>query len=242
MKKVLCIGDSLTFGNVGYSYVKFLEKLKIINKGLNGDPILGIEKRLKKYLSLKCYKDIDLIILWGGTNDILLPNLKKVSAFWNISNTLRPFFFGYHYCESDEEFYNVYERIIQNLQKSNKKVLLLGLPKAELKNLNINYKLQERSRMIEELSIKYNLDFIDIYKIMDELNFPTKSLGYSWGMLNLTRIFDAFLMIIYPPSKKQFSKMRKLNLTVDGIHLSEVSAKEIAKSIDNYIKMNIASR
>ena len=242
MKKVLCIGDSLTFGNVGYSYIKFLKKLKIINKGLNGDPILGIEKRLKKYMSLKCYEDVDLIILWGGTNDVFLPNLKKISVFWNISNTLRPLLMGYHYCETDEEFHKVYERIIQNIQKVNKKVLLLGLPKAEIKHLNINPKLQERSRMIQELSFKYNLDFIDIYKIMDEINFPTRSLGYSWGMLNLTRIFDAFLMTICPPSKKQFSKMRKLNLTVDGIHLSEVSAKEIAKSIDNYIKRGIDSR
>ena len=43
MKKVLCVGDSLTFGSVGYSYVRFLGGVEAVNRGLNGDCLLGME-------------------------------------------------------------------------------------------------------------------------------------------------------------------------------------------------------
>ena len=97
MKKVLCVGDSLTFGSVGYSYVRFLGGVEAVNRGLNGDCLLGMERRLRQILSSRLYKDIELIVFWGGTNDVFLPALKEVSCFWRISNTFRPKLFGYRY-------------------------------------------------------------------------------------------------------------------------------------------------
>lgn len=48
--KLICIGDSLTYGNVGYSYRDFLNKYKIIvNKGKNGETLKGTTHRIKKY-------------------------------------------------------------------------------------------------------------------------------------------------------------------------------------------------
>lgn len=51
--KVFCIGDNLTFGNVGYSYIHFLNlnrnsHYEYINKGKNRDTVRGCYDRLKK--------------------------------------------------------------------------------------------------------------------------------------------------------------------------------------------------
>lgn len=49
--KIICIGDSLIFGNVGYSYIYFFDKnshCKYINKGKNEDTVRGVYSRLKK--------------------------------------------------------------------------------------------------------------------------------------------------------------------------------------------------
>lgn len=47
---IICIGDSLTYGRVGYSYIPFLKTPeKVINKGINGDTTLCALKCLKKY-------------------------------------------------------------------------------------------------------------------------------------------------------------------------------------------------
>jgi len=78
--KIICIGDSLTFGSVGYSYIKYLKpKIKAINAGVNGDTTLGAYKRLKKYLGNSRYADVRTYIVSIGTNDIFLPYLSTLS-------------------------------------------------------------------------------------------------------------------------------------------------------------------
>ncbi|AGK97509.1 GDSL-type esterase/lipase family protein [Clostridium pasteurianum] len=73
--KIVCIGDSLTYGYGVHSeecWVELLHKslnIEIINKGVNGDTTTGILSR--------SYKDIlelnpSHVILMAGTNDILL--------------------------------------------------------------------------------------------------------------------------------------------------------------------------
>ena len=79
--KILCIGDSLTYGNVGYSYVQFLSKnIVTINKSLNGDTLWGVGNRLKKIFNTHA-NDFDFVILGIGTNDTLLPYLKKLDFY-----------------------------------------------------------------------------------------------------------------------------------------------------------------
>lgn len=47
--KIMCIGDSLTFGNVGFSYIPFLAKdIVKYNRGLNGETMRGTFKRLQR--------------------------------------------------------------------------------------------------------------------------------------------------------------------------------------------------
>ena len=87
---ILCIGDSLTRGQVGYSYLPFLKtQAKYKNAGKNGDTILCMTDRLKEILEGKQSADIDTVIVGIGTNDLLLPYLTDVSPLWKMQMSHR---------------------------------------------------------------------------------------------------------------------------------------------------------
>ena len=117
--KVVCIGDSLTYGNVGYSYIHFLNKskdYKYINRGKNGDSLRGMFSRLKKIVD-NPNTDSDLYVIGIGTNDILLPYLRDSSPFWFLLMSLRC---KIKRCiEDDETFYQEYNELLNFLHEKN---------------------------------------------------------------------------------------------------------------------------
>lgn len=75
MMKLVCIGDSLTYGygvKKDLSFVELLRKhlnINIVNKGINGDTTSGILSR--------SYEDVlkekpDYVLIMAGTNDLLM--------------------------------------------------------------------------------------------------------------------------------------------------------------------------
>lgn len=119
--KILCIGDSLIYGNVGYSYVPFLSKnIVTINKGLNGDTLWGVSNRLKKIFNNHA-NDFDFVILGIGTNDTLLPYLKKLDFYWKFQMSIRC---KIKNCiEDDLEFLSKFETLMNVIISSGKKLL-----------------------------------------------------------------------------------------------------------------------
>lgn len=73
--KIICIGDSLTFGygvNLGTSWVDLLRKEtgnEIINKGVNGDTTTGMLSRFST--DVTDYAP-DMVSIMAGTNDLLM--------------------------------------------------------------------------------------------------------------------------------------------------------------------------
>ena len=85
--RILCIGDSITRGVPGVSFVRLLQKkfpeYRFINHGIGGDTLIGVGNRL--ILELDKTPDYDLIIFEAGHNDILLPTFRSKSRFWRES-------------------------------------------------------------------------------------------------------------------------------------------------------------
>ncbi len=83
---VLLIGDSLTAGNLGIPYIRFLNLPKgrsyehrIINCGQDGDTLLGVGSRLKEALK---EDNPDILVIQAGANDILLPEMATRGGLW----------------------------------------------------------------------------------------------------------------------------------------------------------------
>ncbi|MDD7268048.1 MAG: SGNH/GDSL hydrolase family protein [Lachnospiraceae bacterium] len=230
--KILCIGDSLTYGNVGYSYVSFLSKnIVTINKGLNGDTLWGVSNRLEKIFK-NHGNDFDFVILGIGTNDTLLPYLKKVDFYWKLQMSIRC---KIKKCiEDDLEFLSRFETLMNVIISNGKKAIIIGMPYINLNEFP-NDIIIRRNQKIMLLCEKYGFDFIDIYKLqMDTL--PKERKAYSWKWSFLTRITDAMVMTLFPKSKEWFASMRGLNQTVDGAHFSSTTAKLLAQEIETKIK------
>lgn len=231
--KVVCIGDSLTYGNVGYSYFYFLYNYMgydYINKGKNGDSLRGMFSRLRKIVG-NPNTDSDLYVIGIGTNDILLPYLRDSYPFWFLLMSSRC---KIKRCiEDDETFYQEYNELLNFLHERNKKVIIFGMPYINLEKFP-DEKLVKRNKLIEDLAEKYDYPFIDIYKLQKEKIQPDNYV-YTWEYRFLLRIFDYIIMTLVPISKNYFAKIRGLTTTVDGVHFSYKSARilaiEIAKNI-----------
>lgn len=217
---------------MGYSYVSFLRKnIVTINKGLNGDTLWGVSNRLEKIFN-NHGNDFDFVILGIGTNDTLLPYLKKVDSYWKLQMSIRC---KIKKCiEGDLEFLSRFETLMNVIISNGKKAIIIGMPYINLNEFPNDITIR-RNQKIMLLCEKYGFDFIDIYKLqMDTL--PKERKAYSWKWSFLTRITDAIVMTLFPKSKEWFASIRGLNQTVDGVHFSSTTAKLLAQEIETKIK------
>ncbi|AVM68052.1 GDSL family lipase [Lachnospiraceae bacterium oral taxon 500] len=228
--KIICLGDSLTSGNVGYSYIPFLGKeIQAVNQGRDGDTVRGVYGRLKKMFDNPQYNAV--YILGIGTNDILLPYLRSLSPLWFLPMSLRCWI---KKCtEEDTEFYQEYDRLLKCLCRENKKVIIFGLPFINLQNFPQG-RLIKRNGMIKELAEKYESPFIDIYQLQKEQMDRDRRV-YNWKYGFLFRVADAVIMTVLPFSKDWFAQIRGLKVSVDGVHFNSKSAKILAKEIEKNI-------
>jgi lysophospholipase L1-like esterase len=230
--KIICIGDSLTFGSVGYSYIKYLKpKIKAINAGVNGDTTLGAYKRLKKYLGNSRYADVRTYIVSIGTNDIFLPYLSTLSPVWK--RLTQPRIASKKCLIGDDAFAESYENILRLLKEHNKDAVVLGLPFIQMKGIP-SEKFQARNAIIKRLAEKYGMPYIDTYSLQKSA-LKARPLLFSWGATGICRVLDAIIMLVFPFSKDWFSKARRLELTVDGAHFNSLSARIVAAEISKQV-------
>lgn len=228
---ILCIGDSLTRGQVGYSYLPFLKtQAKYKNAGKNGDTILCMTDRLKEILEGKQSADIDTVIVGIGTNDLLLPYLTDVSPLWKMQMS--------HRCKKmccvteDDAFILAYRRVMQMIFDSKKRGIILGIPRIQLKNFP-NQQAEKRNKAVKKLAQEYGFSFLDTNCLgrMILANPPV----YSWKGQNVSHFADSALMGVIPQAKEVFTCKRNLVLTVDGVHFSRRMAKTLAACIDRLL-------
>lgn len=225
---ILCIGDSLTYGRVGYSYVDRLNiSQPVLNAGQNGDTLLHMTKRLRSILSSSKADAIDTCIVGIGTNDLLLPYLCGLSPLWNLQFSQR--------CrrmrciEDDREFAFAYEQLLELLARHHKRGVCISIPYLQLENFPHD-KLRRYNRIIRSLTRRYGCGFVDLYGM--QLALAPAPTCFSWEHRNLGRMADSGCMTLFPPFKSHLERTRPLELTVDGVHFNRRSAKALATAVD----------
>ncbi len=237
--KILCLGDSLTFGSVGHTYLSYLgSQISAVNKGKNGDTTRGAARRLKRYLRSPRYSDISTYVVSVGTNDLLGPYLATLSPFWKLIMKPRGIYKRCIY--KDATFASEYEKMLFALERSNKKTVLVGLPYSEIEGIPLD-RFRARSAIIQELAAKHGIPFIDLYSLqLSAVEQP--GTPYSWGFIGVVRVLDAATMLVAPRSKAWFPKLRDLRLTVDGIHFNALSARMLGEEVSKVLLEEDESR
>ncbi len=230
--KLLCLGDSLTFGSAGYSYIRFLDpRISAVNKGKNGDSTRGAAKRLERYLRDPRYFGISTYVVFIGINDILGPFLSTLSPLWKL--VMKPRCACKRCITEDSVFAAEYEKILDLLAEHGKKTVLVGLPFIQVKGFPTE-KILARNAIIEGLAKKRGLPYADAFSLQQgALKNPGEA--YSWGICWGKRVLDIAVMALFPGRKDALSRARRLSLTVDGVHFNSLSAKLLAGEISQKV-------
>lgn len=228
---IVCVGDSLTYGQVGYSYIPYVtKKYKLVNRGVNGDSLYDGYRRLKRYLRDDRYEAAGTYIIALGTNDILLPFQRDRSLSWKLQFYLRNKLLKFS--TQKVRFAALYEQMVKEVARHGRKLILIGLPYIQLQHYPLG-KIKEYNRCIRDIAEKYQVPFIDIYSMqMKHLEHNTV---YDWGPFNAKRIWEGTCMFLFPTCKNYLSGKRHLDLTVDGVHFNSFSANMLGKAVEEII-------
>lgn len=236
--KVVIAGDSITEGEIGFSYVKRLEEkyphLEIVNMGLGGDTLIGISNRLLEYL--RHHKDFDAIIIEAGHNDILIPFFehgekpyqmvaKSLQTRGSVPVTDMEFF---------EHQYNNLMKLVKQLTDRPIFITTLSCISEDL-NRYTNLKRMHYNEVIRALVDEHQLNLIDIGPVFNEVLEKCVTNNYLLNDFFRAFVFDSKL-IKTPEYLRNLSQERKLNLTIDGVHLNEKGAEIYERIIGQSLK------
>lgn len=226
--KIAFLGDSITEGVHGYSYIKVLKELNtnisFSNYGKGGDTVSSLYKRMKKISDLNEY---DIIFLFIGINDIL----GTLSWFYKLLKVIdkQPV------AKSKEAFQSTYKNVLEYLN-------LLKVKTVIIPPLLIG----------EKIDNKWNKEVTNLVKIIESLikNYP------SMDYINIRKEFEDYLknkdLSDFVPLRAMDMKQdgddirsgkdvdtigerRGLYLTIDGVHINTLGANMIANNIQMYL-------
>ncbi|MEJ5998795.1 SGNH/GDSL hydrolase family protein [Corynebacterium sp. H130] len=226
-KDIICVGDSLTHGIVGWSYIDFSRlKSRMVNHGVDGDTLAGVTQRIDAILANS--PDAQHLVLSIGTNDTVFPFLSTQFG-WRKEMTARS---KLKQCERvDERFAENYRSLVQRISSAGLSVVLVGLPLVEMKGFP-TAELARRSDLIKQIADEQGTQFVDIADAMRKVS-QVHDAHYSWTGRKLLRVADAKAMQVAPQIKDRLARSRRLDLTVDGVHWTSETAGAIARAIDS---------
>lgn len=224
--KVLFIGNSLTNGSIGVSFVNLIKSdhpgWHIINAGVNGDTLVNIGERLPEHLRRE--NNYDHIVIEGGYNDIILPLfLHKSLAFRLAFKYLARK--GRRPIKNPETFEEEYLKIIaaiKALTKASIVLVTLGCINEHLSSES-NYKRNLYNEKIKRVAVSTECSVADVGEVFDSVLHHTNQTDF---------FLKSFGQVVYLDRKiynteqlaDKLSHKRKLSLTIDGVHLNTQGA------------------
>lgn len=222
------LGDSITEGIHGCSYVNILEEKypthQIANYGKGGDTIKSLYKRIQNIETLIEY---DIVFLFVGVNDLF----GKLSPLYRIIKFLMK-----QPCSKDiNEFELYYIKTIEYLLLHTKNIVVLPpLFIGEDDSNEWNIKLKEIVRLIEKITKGYrDIEYLDIRKEFVSY-LKDKEISEYLPLKAMDMKQDGDDMKKGTPVD-EISLKRGLHTTIDGVHLNTAGAKIIATEIERHL-------
>ena len=238
--RVLFIGNSITKGEIGASFVNLFKDQYpdwiIKNAGVNGDTLKNISDRIEKELDVE--EEYDFIVVEAGYNDIILPYLDTRGLLFQ---------FGLRYLHrrgrrpvSAEKFEVKLGQMIDFIQsKCSSQVMIttIGCINENLSSV-VNLPRKAYNRSIFQVANNHHCLVADVSEAMESALHDRPQTDY---------ILNSFLNTIYFDKKicrkaggaESLSKTRNLLLTIDGVHLNAAGALIYKETIDGLIRKEV---
>ena len=229
---VVCCGDSITHGHIGYDWVSSLrniDKSKVyINAGINADLTWNLNQRIHDIIK----HDPDYVTILIGTNDAIgSQKIKHIQDYYVSTKGLPRLPHIDWYASELENF------IIDIQSKTNAKIAISTLSwlgeQSEAKIIKV---VRSHNNIIRDLSAKYNLKFIDLFKEFDQIIDINNSVPYTtteWRRLRGLRA--VILHYVFGWSWNRIGRKYKLKLLCDHIHLNEKAGVMLEELMKDFI-------
>lgn len=221
--KIAFLGDSITEGVPGISYVDIIQNnstgFEVVNLGKGGDTVSSLLRRLKK---VKDLNTVDIFVLFIGINDVYGTLTWQYKFLKMLKNQTA--------ARDNICFRKEYIKLLSILEEFNKKVivippLLIGEEIGNMWNLEVVALVE----IIKELIDKTNFDYLDVREVfINELKNKKVS---KYLPLRVRDVVKDVVQLKSQEMVDQRSKERGLYLTLDGVHINSKGAKILADMI-----------
>ncbi len=226
--KIAFIGDSLTEGIPGSSYLDLIQtqfpSYLIANFGKGGDTIISVYKRVHKISNLSEY---DHIFFFIGVNDVFS---KLTNRYKLLKLLMRE-----RWSKDISEFNNYYKKTLEYLSTFSVPITVISpLVIGENIDNRWNQQIAEINKNIKQIITSFPMiTYLDIHHLfIEKLNHQTIN-----DFLPL-RIRDLAKDVTLSHSNDKItnkSHERGLHLTLDGVHLNPQGANIVAGAIIDFL-------
>ncbi|MAI78518.1 MAG: hypothetical protein CL917_06245 [Deltaproteobacteria bacterium] len=241
-KVVICLGDSLTRGNMSFDYVDALARrlepsgYTVLNAGVNGELTWNILQRIDTITEA----EPATVALWAGTHDARACESDSEAARYVRQKKLPQV--------PDEEFFRVnYMKILDRLAEIPRvKILLLSLPPlGELGGSQADTYLERFNALIEGEAHARGFQFLPIARLLREnllADPPEAAPIYSDRASRALGIRAAFYHYLLGWRWNRVSAHHGMKLLTDMIHLNARAGEMVVDGVEEAIRANSAER
>ena len=215
---VVCCGDSITHGHIGYDWVGNLRKnddSKIyINAGINADLTWNLNQRIDDIIK----HNPDYVTILIGTNDAIGSQPVKLIQDYYIQTKNLP------QVPSIEWFEEQIEIFVDKIKKNTSaRIAITTLPwLGEQEDASIMNVIKSHNKIIKAIAVKYDLFILDLFSKFKEQIDSNDSIPYTTSELRRLRGLRAVVLYyIFGWSWTKIGEKYKLQLLCDHIHLNE---------------------
>ncbi len=229
---VVCCGDSITHGHIGYDWVSALRKQDnskvYINAGINADLTWNLNQRIDDIIK----HNPDYITILIGTNDAIGSQPVKVIQDYYIQTKNLP------QVPSIEWFEEQIEIFVKKLKENTSaKIAITTLPwLGEQEDASIISVINDHNKIIERIAFKYDISILDLFsKFKEQINF-NDSVPYTTSELRRLRGLRAVILYyVFGWSWNKIGKKYKLKLLCDHIHLNEKGGSLMENLVQKFL-------
>ena len=215
---VVCCGDSITHGHIGYDWVSSLrdkDDSKIyINAGINADLTWNLNQRLDDIIK----HNPDYITILIGTNDAIGSQPVKLIQDYYIQTKNLPQVPSIEWFEEQIEIF-----VKEVKENTSAKIAITTLPwLGEQKDASVINVIKNHNKIIKRIAVQYDLFILDLFSKFKEQIASNDSIPYTTSELRRLRGLRAVILYyIFGWSWTKIGEKYKLKLLCDHIHLNE---------------------
>ena len=233
---IVCIGDSLTHGNIGVCWVDSLRQEftndKFLNEGINGEVTWQVHQRLEPILACKP----DIVTIMIGSNDVMASFDKNSGERYKNNNKLPEI-------PTFERYKELLPELIDRLKTVPKIAICTLPPVGEYKDSSINNHINKFNEFIRLTAFDKNITLLPVSDLiwteLDNRTYPLKN-DYDPNIFPIIRrIFGGiFHHYIFKKSWHSISKSKGQWVLFDQVHLNERGAGVVFNLVRKYISSN----